>query len=100
MRTGPRTTPSSLVGAGVSIILESTSQEGVGLRLHRHPYAETFCIRRGAATFTIGAEQVLAHAGQVLIVPAGTPHRFSTAAGGYEAIHIQASPRFITDWLE
>ena len=56
-------------GANVSIILESTSQEGVGPRLHQHPYAETFLIRRGSATFTVGVEQTEAHAGQVLVVP-------------------------------
>ena len=39
-------------------------------------------------------------AGQVLIAPAETPHKFSTGPGGYEAVHIHASPRFVTDWLE
>ncbi|HZA73620.1 MAG TPA: cupin domain-containing protein [Propionibacteriaceae bacterium] len=87
-------------GANVSIILESTSQAGVGPRLHQHPYAETFLIRRGSATFTVGVEQTEAHAGQVLVVPANTPHKFSTGAQGYEAVHIHANPRFETEWLE
>jgi mannose-6-phosphate isomerase-like protein (cupin superfamily) len=87
-------------GANVSIILESTSQAGVGPRPHQHPYAETFIIRRGSATFTVGTEQIEAHAGQVLVVPAGTPHKFSTGAQGYEAVHIHANPRFETEWLE
>ena len=86
--------------AGISIILESRSQPGTGPRLHRHPYAETFIIRRGSATFTIGSDQLVGRAGQVLVVPAQTPHRFSTGPDGYEAVHIHASPRFITDWLE
>ncbi len=86
--------------ANVSIILESTTRPGVGPRLHRHPYAETFLIRRGSATFTVGTEQFDAHAGQVLIVPAATPHKFSTGPHGYEAVHIHASPRFDTEWLE
>lgn len=86
--------------AGVSLIFESTIRAGVGPRLHQHPYAETFIIRRGSATFTIAAEQVVGHAGQVLVVPAHTPHTFRTAPGGYEAIHVHASPRFITEWLE
>lgn len=87
-------------GAGVSIIVESTSQAGVGPRLHQHPYAETFVIRRGSATFTVGTERFEAHAGQVLVVPARTPHAFSTGDQAYEAIHIHASPRFVTEWLE
>ena len=61
-------------GANISIILESTSRAGVGPRLHQHPYAETFLIRRGSATFTVGTEQMEGHAGQVLVVPANTPH--------------------------
>jgi mannose-6-phosphate isomerase-like protein (cupin superfamily) len=92
-------------GAGVSLILESTSRAGVGPRLHRHPYAETFVIRRGSAVFTIvdergGSEQVRRHAGQVLVVPAFTPHKFATGPEGYEAVHIHASTRFVTEWLE
>jgi mannose-6-phosphate isomerase-like protein (cupin superfamily) len=87
-------------GANVSIILESTTQEGVGPRLHKHPYAETFIIRRGSATFTVGADRFEALAGQILVVPADTPHRFSTGPGGYEAVHIHANPTFVTQWLE
>ncbi|GAB3568882.1 cupin domain-containing protein [Amycolatopsis endophytica] len=87
-------------GAGVSIILESTSRSGVGPRLHRHPYAETFVIRRGSAGFTIGAHRLTGRAGQVLVVPAGEPHKFITGPDGYEAVHIHANPRFVTDWLE
>ena len=86
--------------ANVSLILESTTAEGVGPRLHLHPYAETFVIRRGSATFTIGVEQIEGRAGQVLIVPPGTPHTFRTGPHGYEAIHIHANSIFETTWLE
>jgi mannose-6-phosphate isomerase-like protein (cupin superfamily) len=87
-------------GAGVSLILESTTQEGVGPRLHKHPYAETFIIRRGSATFSVDAEEIIGRAGQILVVPADTPHKFRTGPGGYEAIHIHANPTFETVWLE
>lgn len=87
-------------GAGVSIIIESTTQAEVGPRLHQHPYAETFIIRRGSATFTIGTEEILGRAGQILVVPAQTPHKFRTGPGGYEGVHIHANPRFVTEWLE
>ncbi|HET9871606.1 MAG TPA: cupin domain-containing protein [Propionibacteriaceae bacterium] len=86
--------------ANISMILESTTEAGVGPRLHQHPYAETFLIRRGSATFTIGSEQREGHAGQIVVVPANTPHKFKTAIGGYEGVHIHASVRFITEWLE
>ena len=78
--------------ANISIILESTTKAGVGPRLHQHPYAETFIIRRGWATFTVGSEQLQGHAGQVIVVPANTPHKFSTGPDGYEGIHIHANP--------
>ena len=87
-------------GAGISLILESTTKGGVGPRLHQHPYAETFLIRRGSATFTVGTEQLIGRAGQILVVPANTPHKFSTGPNGYEAVHIHANPRFVTEWLE
>jgi mannose-6-phosphate isomerase-like protein (cupin superfamily) len=87
-------------GAGISLILSSTSKEGTGPRLHKHPYAETFIIRRGSAVFTVGTEQIPARAGQILVVPAETPHKFATGPSGYEAVHIHANPRFVTEWLE
>jgi quercetin dioxygenase-like cupin family protein len=86
--------------AGVSLILESTSRSGVGPRLHRHPYAETFVIRRGSATFTVDGETVVGRAGQVLVVPAEVPHAFHTGPDGYEGVHIHANPTFVTEWLE
>ncbi|MGY4721671.1 cupin domain-containing protein [Naumannella huperziae] len=85
---------------GISLIFESTSEAGVGPRLHLHPYAETFVIRRGSARFTIGNETLDADAGQILVVPAETAHRFTTLPGGYEAIHIHSGDRFETTWLE
>lgn len=86
--------------AGVSLIFESTTQSGAGPRLHQHPYAETFVIRRGSATFTIGPDEIVGRAGQILVVPADTPHKFSTGPDGYEAVHIHANERFETTWLE
>lgn len=86
--------------AGISIIQESTTEAGQGPRLHKHPYPETFIIRRGSALFTIGTEELVGRAGQIVVVPAETPHKFRTLDGGYEAIHIHAADEFATDWLE
>ncbi|WP_210602874.1 cupin domain-containing protein [Brevibacterium oceani] len=85
---------------GISLIFESTTKAGQGPRLHLHPYPETFVIRRGGATFTVGRDDIDAHAGQILVVPAATPHKFVTHEGGYEAVHIHSSPRFETTWLD
>ena len=86
--------------AGVSLIFSDSDEDGEGPYLHQHPYAETFVIRRGSAVFTIGEATVIGCAGQVLVVPAGKPHKFRTGPEGYEAIHIHANPTFVTEWLE
>ena len=74
---------------------------GGSVRLHQHPYKEIFIIQSGAATYTIGAATLQAHAGQILIVPANTPHKFvNTGARPLQQVDIHLSPRFITEWLE
>jgi len=88
-------------GSGVSVIWENSDVPGSGPRLHRHPYAETFVIRRGRALFTIGDGQREGAAGDVLVVPAGVPHKFAVLGPEtYEAMHIHESDHFITEWLE
>src|SRR5258707_14739029 len=49
---------------------------GDAVRLHQHPYKEIFIIETGSATYTVGADTLEAHAGQIIIVPALTPHKF------------------------
>lgn len=89
------------IGSGVSVIRVSTDVVGSGPRLHRHPYRETFVILRGRARFTIGDEQRDGGAGDVLVVPAGTPHKFAVLGPGvYEAVDIHESDHFVTEWLE
>ncbi|MPY86737.1 MAG: cupin [Luteitalea sp.] len=55
-------------GAGVSIILESTDRAGAGPRLHKHPYPETFILRRGSALFTVGTDELVGRAGQITVL--------------------------------
>lgn len=89
------------IGAGISIIRASTDTVGSGPRLHRHPYAETFVIIRGHARFTLGDEQRDGGPGDVLVAPAGVPHKFAVLGPGvYEAVHIHESDHFDTEWLE
>lgn len=88
-------------GAGISVIQESTDQVGVGPRLHQHPYPETFIIRAGQALFTVGSEELVGSAGQILMVPANTPHKFQTLGPDrFESVNIHTSDEFITEWLE
>lgn len=55
---------------------------GSGPKLHRHPYAEIFMVQEGSATFTVGEATIEATAGQILIAPAGMPHRFTNTGSG------------------
>lgn len=64
-------------GFGSSVCVFVTDfPPGEGPVLHRHPYDETFVVHEGIATFTAGDETVEATVGQVVVVPAGTPHRY------------------------
>ena len=58
-------------------------------------------VQEGTATFTAGEEIIEARGGQVVMVPAGVPHKFvNTGAGRLRQIDIHASERFVTEWLE
>ncbi len=87
-------------GAHVCLIFVDVGP-GDGPRLHRHAYEEVFIVLEGQATFTIGSGTTQAHAGQVLIVQPGVPHKFVNSGGGrLRQIDIHASDRFVTEWLE
>ena len=51
-------------------------QRNDGPDLHLHPYPEAFVVQSGIAVFTVGDEQVTVPAGNVVVVPAQTPHGF------------------------
>jgi quercetin dioxygenase-like cupin family protein len=88
------------LGAGVSIIVVDTPP-GRGPALHRHQYEEVFVLREGEVTFTIGDEERVARAGDIVVVPPDTPHGFVNTGEepiGMVAIHV--SPRFVTEWLD
>lgn len=73
---------------------------GHGPDLHRHPYAEVFVVQEGNATFTVGDATVEASGGQIVIAPAGVPHKFvNSGTGPLRQIDIHLNDRFITEWL-
>jgi mannose-6-phosphate isomerase-like protein (cupin superfamily) len=70
-------------------------------KLHRHPYEEVFVVQEGHATFTAGEETIEASGGQVVVVPAGLPHKFvNSGTTRLRQVDIHASDRFVTEWLE
>ena len=62
-------------GASVSFFL-SHNPPGTGPSLHRHPYDETFIIEEGTVRFTVGEREIEVTGGHIIVVPAGTPHKF------------------------
>jgi mannose-6-phosphate isomerase-like protein (cupin superfamily) len=86
-------------GAGVSFFLVDYPP-GRGNDLHRHPYAEVFVVEQGEALFTLDTGTVPAAAGNVVVVPAGTAHRFEAAGdGNLRMTCIHASGTMESEWL-
>ena len=74
---------------------------GSGPKLHSHPYPEIFVIQEGQAAFIVGDDTIEATAGQILIAPAGVPHKFiNTGDGPLRQLDIHTNDRFVTEWLE
>ena len=75
-----------------------TFPPGTGPGLHRHPYDETFIVEAGSATFTIADETVELAAGQIAVVPAGTPHKF-VSGEGFRLISISPADHMVQEDL-
>jgi mannose-6-phosphate isomerase-like protein (cupin superfamily) len=87
-------------GVGISLLLIDAAP-GRGPRLHRHAYEEIFILQEGRATFTAGDEEREARAGEIVVVPPSTPHRFVNSGNGpLRQIAIHVSSHFVTEWLE
>lgn len=88
-------------GARSCLIFNHLPATGGGPRLHSHPYCEIFIIRAGTGLFTIGDELIEASAGQIVIVPPSTPHKFTNPGpDALETIDIHENGTFSTQWLE
>jgi quercetin dioxygenase-like cupin family protein len=85
-------------GSSVSFFI-GTFREGTGPGLHTHPYDETFIVEAGSATFTIADETHELRAGQIAVVPAGTPHKF-VSGEGFRLISVIPSDHMIQEDLE
>ncbi len=89
------------IGTGMTVLFFSDDRIGSGPVLHRHPYDEVFILRQGRALFTIGSDTVEAEAGEILLAPAGTPHKFENLGPGrLETTDIHLSPAWIQEDLE
>ncbi|MFK0387009.1 cupin domain-containing protein [Agrobacterium sp. NPDC090273] len=89
------------IGASTTILAYGNDTPGDGPRLHVHPYDETFVIVAGRARFFVGDQVLEAGAGEVVLGPAGIPHRFvNLGPRRLQTIDIHHSPRWIQTDLE
>jgi len=85
---------------GGSFIFSEISEPGLGPKLHTHAYDEVQIVRRGRARFRVGDEDVPCDEGDIIVIPAGTPHLVRTVGGETDIISVHLSGRIAADWLE
>lgn len=87
-------------GSQVSFFLVHNAP-GQGPVLHRHPYTETWIVEAGEVVFVGDDQEVLGYPGDVLVVGAGTRHKFvSIGPERLRMVCIHASPVLIQEDLE
>ena len=87
-------------GLPISLFLVD-DRPGAGPLLHRHPYAEVFVVHAGEARFEIDDLRLTATAGDILIAPAMSAHRFTnTGETQLRLTAIHTAPDMDTEWLQ
>jgi mannose-6-phosphate isomerase-like protein (cupin superfamily) len=84
-------------GTGVSFFLGNL-EPGKGPGLHQHPYAETCIVLSGQAAMVVDGQEVVAGAGDIIVIGPATPHRF-TAIGDkrLDMVCVHASNHFVIE---
>jgi quercetin dioxygenase-like cupin family protein len=86
-------------GVGLSLVL-TEAKPGQGPGLHTHPYDEVQVVQEGKALFAGGGSRGVLSSGDIIVIPAGVPHRFENSGRGtLRQLGIHLSPRLVTDWL-
>jgi len=76
-------------------------QPGSHVGLHRHEYEELFIIHQGQADFTIGDDTISVSAGDIVVIPAGAPHRFvNTGQDKLRQTAVHGAKEIAIEWLE
>jgi mannose-6-phosphate isomerase-like protein (cupin superfamily) len=74
---------------------------GAGQSFTGMDYDEVIVVQEGRATCIEGDQQREVKAGDIIVIPAGTPHTFVNSGDTpLRQIDIHASPKFITKWLD
>jgi mannose-6-phosphate isomerase-like protein (cupin superfamily) len=84
------------LNAQCTVLAYGNETPGEGPRLHVHPYDEIFIVVAGNARFFVGETVIDATAGDVLLGPAGVPHRFENLGPGrLQTIDVHTAPRWL-----
>ena len=85
---------------GASIFVTRFPERGQGPGLHVHPYPEAFGVEEGVAKFTAGEEEIEVAAGNVVVVPAETPHGFKNVGDEVlRVVSVHPNPTVEQTWL-
>ena len=85
---------------GASIFVTRFPERGQGPGLHVHPYPEAFVVEEGVAVFTAGDEEIEVGSGNVVVVPAETPHGFKNASDdALRVLSVHPNPTVEQTWL-
>lgn len=87
-------------GTNVSLIFTEQTEAGIGPRLHSHDYDEVQIVRRGKAMIQVGDEELEAEEGDIMVIPAGTPHLVRTLDPLSVVVSVHLSGRMAANWLE
>jgi mannose-6-phosphate isomerase-like protein (cupin superfamily) len=87
-------------GVDVSFFLGDL-MPGKGPGLHKHPYAEICIVRSGQVAMKVDGREVIARAGDIVVIEPGTKHCF-VAAGEkrLDMVCIHVCERFVIDWCD
>jgi quercetin dioxygenase-like cupin family protein len=78
-----------------------TAPPGGTVRMHWHDYDEVILVQEGRALFTVDGEQREANAGDIVAIPAGTPHGFMNIGDSpLLTVDIHDHAEFVSRWLE
>ena len=80
------------LGTGISLLFEAAADAGEGPPMHVHPYDEIHIVRSGQVRYVGDGTDMIVGPGDIVVVPAGTPHRLETL-GAAEALSVHLAPK-------
>jgi quercetin dioxygenase-like cupin family protein len=87
-------------GAGVTMFIVRT-EPGQFVKLHTHPYAETFVLLDGHGRWSAGDEVIEASGESIITVPAGTLHGFrNTGQKPLLLVSVHENPTLIQEFTD